>query len=490
MTKDEDRVTELSYWQWAIVGAIDVIGPVASDAYTPNTTQMRKDLETTNIMTGLTLQLNWLSKGLATLWIGGLSDLATVGRLGAFRRTFVVFIGGAVGSYFTPGTTWGIYALIVFRVVEGLGESATTICSAIARDVVEEPDERMKVLTVISSARLFAIAVAPTLGGIIGDAYGWRFLFAVLAGIAFVLAICTFTSLPETLKIARQRRRQKKTSDLTQRLLEEEDVKEDDEHNDVGFGAVLKQMCFDGSPECGKARASICFVVFSVSALMCFLSDVSPILEQTFGVSVLTTSLLMGSNSMVYVATNIALAYAFAAYKGSRWLQPEALLKLALQICAVSSAGHFLCAFGPAVLRNNWLYMLLNSYIFGVALSLGYGAASTLFIQPYPHAAGKAAAVMLIARTVMSSGLSQVSIDIVDAFGMTGYNAYFATVSALAQVAWLFLPRENKVTAVAVPTTDIDTQSGEQLRQQPRPPPADSTVSSSSDVGSQIDDEP
>ena len=498
----------LSWCHWAIVGAVDVLGPFASDAYTPNTIQMRDDLGTTNVLTGLTLQLNWLSKGLATLWIGALSDMPTIGRLGAFRRTFVMFTIGAVGAYLTPNASYGIFLLLGFRVIEGFGESATTICSAIARDAIEAPEERIKVLTVISSLRLFAIAVAPTLGGIIGDAFGWRILFLYLAIIAVLLCISTFGFLPETLHTRRdllKAKRQKKENEVP--LLREENEKEDEVIVDVeekkqqkkkkeppqkntGFGPVIYKLWSVKSPEMGRARAAIIDVVFSLAALLCFLSDITLILQDEFGVSVVNTALLMGSDCMIYVFVNVAMAYCFSRFKGAKWLEPMSLFKFSLRVRALSSITSLICAFGPAFLREHWIYVLLNSYLFGFGLSFGFGATNTLFIQPFPEAAGKAAALLLISRTMSSSSLSQVSIDIVDAFGLKGYYACFAVVSACSQLAWLCFPAAEKIKEANIRDTDSQT-AGESLREhllRNNDEENNSTVASSTTLGSEIGD--
>ena len=378
-------------------------------------------------MTGLTLQLNWLSKGLATLWIGALSDKPQCGRLGAIYRTFGVFIIGAVGSFLTPTTSYGIYCFLAFRVVEGLGESATTVCSAIARDVIEEEQERVKILTLISSLQLVAFALAPTLGGLVGDLFGWRVLFLALAVVALILWFMTVLSLPETLAGARelakkkknkrtlfsslfsgQRRRRRRRikqqeSSLGRPLLDDNDNVEEENDAKSGneatkdsasnFGPVLRRLFVltsDRSTEMGKARASLLMIVFGVSGFYIFFADISPLLQDEFGVSVVNTALLIGSSAMVEVSVNAALAYCFYAYKGAWWLESEFLLKLCLIFTFISSVSAAICAFGPwPFLRESWLYLMLNQYWFAFALSFGFGPANTLFIQPFPDDAGK-----------------------------------------------------------------------------------------------------
>eukprot|EP00635_Sarcinochrysidales_sp_CCMP3193_P014137 CAMPEP_0118890918 /NCGR_PEP_ID=MMETSP1166-20130328/1159_1 /TAXON_ID=1104430 /ORGANISM="Chrysoreinhardia sp, Strain CCMP3193" /LENGTH=564 /DNA_ID=CAMNT_0006829551 /DNA_START=36 /DNA_END=1730 /DNA_ORIENTATION=+ len=463
---DDDEEGEekgvLRWYHWCLVGAIDVIGPFSTDSYVPNQPQMRRDLETTNVLTGLTLQLNWLSKGVATLAIGALSDRPAIGRRGALLRTFAIYVVGALGSFLTPTKNYGIYTLILFRVIQGIGESGTTVCTAIARDALESPRDRLRVLTAITSLRLSAIAVAPTLGGLVGDAYGWRVGFCALAVVAVVLTIFTYFCLPETLKTAldlalRKRRRRPPDDYLALEEQQEEEGEEEDEgrggepQEEAGvkrrradgggfYEAVLRRLWSEADPEMGAARGSLIALTFGFSALLCYLSNVAPILEERFDVSVVTTALLMGSVACIFIVVNLVLAYLFGRCKGAAWLEPLFLLKLSLRLRLLASCSLAVSAFGPRALRENWVYLLLNCYLFSFGISLGFGSSNTLFVQPFPEVAGRAAAVILLTRTIMGTAMSQLSVDLTDAFGVAGFYASLAAISSVAQAAWLFLP--------------------------------------------------
>jgi len=76
---------------------------------------------------------------------------------------------------------------------------------------MDDPKERIKILTTISSLRLVGLAIAPTIGGLVGDAFGWRALFAALAAVGVLLSLLTAILIPETLatKIALDDQRRK-----------------------------------------------------------------------------------------------------------------------------------------------------------------------------------------------------------------------------------------------------------------------------------------
>ena len=349
-----------------------------------------------------------------------LADRPAIGRRGAFLRTLIFYIAGALGSYLTSTKPYAIFTLLVSRMIQGVGESCTTICTAVTRDAIPKKEDRLRVLTVISSLRLLGIATAPTVGGLIGAAYGWRSVFGGLAVVALLLLGLLLSLVPETLRS------------------EEKDLLRSD-----SFGPVLERLWRDPDPDFGAARGSLCAIVFGSSALLCFFSDISPILQEHFGVSVSVTALWIGTDSLIYVIVNAIMFCLLGVFKGAKWLQPLRVLKFALCVRCIASITSLLCAFGPSFLRENWIFLFLNSWIFGISMASGYGAASTLFVQPYPDAAGKAASVILITRTAIGTGLSQLSTDVTTAFGVRGYFIYFGCVSLLAQLAWLFLPRDD-----------------------------------------------
>ena len=451
-----------SYLIRVIVGAIDVLGPFSTDAYIPNETQIRENLDTTKVLTGLTLQLNWLSKGFATLVVGSLSDLASVGRKGAFRGTFLIFVVASLGAFLTPTSDYGIYSLIFFRVLQGVGESGTTVCSAVARDALEDPQQRLRVLTVISSLRLAAIAVAPTIGGLIGDSYGWRTIFASLAAGAFFLCLIMHFYLPETLKAAIQSRPHMREPPSSPLLVpfegdDDEEEKEVEEKKNSSFGPVVRRLWRSRDPDVGSARGSLIALTFGFASLLCYLSDVTLVLEDIFDVSVVETALAMGSVASVFIVVNVALSCLFAKFQEGppKWLEPLCLLKFSLRLSLLSSAFGLFTAFGPRFLRASPLYVILNSWLLAFSLSFGFGASNTLFLQPFGADAGKAAAIVLISRTLASTGLSQISVDVTATFGLRGYYAFVSLVSLLSQFAWLLFPSSRQKLGFVAPPGEL-----------------------------------
>lgn len=103
-------------WHWLLIACIDIIGPFSTDSYIPNLPEMARELDAPTWLAGLTLQANWLAKGVGTLAIGPLSDSPRVGRRGALLGAFVFYCAGTVGCSLVARNRGGASALVAFCV--------------------------------------------------------------------------------------------------------------------------------------------------------------------------------------------------------------------------------------------------------------------------------------------------------------------------------------------------------------------------------------
>ena len=55
------------------------------------------------------------------------------------------------------------------------------MCTAVARDVLIDVDERTRAMAILGSLRPLAIVAAPSVGGLVGAFFGWRYVFRGLA---------------------------------------------------------------------------------------------------------------------------------------------------------------------------------------------------------------------------------------------------------------------------------------------------------------------
>lgn len=414
---------ELRWWHWATIVATDIIGPFSTDSYIPNIPSMQKSLSASDVEAGLSLQANWLAKGLATLVVGLMADSPRFGRRGALLCAFVFYVLGAYGSSAVPASQVGAKLLIAARVVQGCGESGTVVCSAIARDVLTDVRERVRVLAILGSLRPIAIVCAPSVGGLLGSVFGWRNVFRALAvwgGLLFLAVAGLPETLPDTLP------------------------------REGGFKVVIRRLANTRDYEASLGVAALLILAFGFAGVLSFLSNVSPILELRFDLSVVESALLIGSIPCFIILVNIVIAKLFT--KGDKAVAKSvAVLKWALVGIAFSGV----CFLLAAVLRrdplrtNPFIFMALL-YLFAFAQSSTLGPSQALFLQPFGDAAGAAAGLNNVARTLISTGVAQVATDLVHTFSIRGLFFVMVFSCAACQVAWPFL----------VPASDVGDEDG------------------------------
>ena len=176
-----------------LLGSMAALGAVTVDIYLPSLPAVAADLGTSAAAVQLTISGVLLGAALGQLVMGPLSD-----RFGR-RRPALAGIGLHVVASILCVVAPTIGLLIGLRMVQGFGNAAATITAmAVIRDrLTGGPAARVisRLMLVIGVAPLFA----PTLGGLIAGAAGWRAVFVVLAVFGLVLWVAVWRWLPETL---------------------------------------------------------------------------------------------------------------------------------------------------------------------------------------------------------------------------------------------------------------------------------------------------
>ena len=189
-----EELGSLYAYQWLILLSLNAIGPFSSDAYLPNLPNIEQDLGTSRELASLTIQINWIVLGLINPVIGGLSDI--YGRKTITAVSLGVFVVGAVGSSLSQ--TLG--QLMIARVIMGVGQAVSVIASAVIRDLVDDPGERMRITGFFNMLQPLMILAAPSLGGVVGQLVGWRDLFWGLAGWGLLTMVLVASFVPESNK--------------------------------------------------------------------------------------------------------------------------------------------------------------------------------------------------------------------------------------------------------------------------------------------------
>ncbi|MCG2840177.1 multidrug effflux MFS transporter [Sandaracinobacter sp. RS1-74] len=175
------------------LGLITLLGPASVDMYLPSIPVMADDLAIPYTTMQLTLTVFLLAMGGGQLVFGPVID--ALGR----RRPLLAAIALFVATSLWAASAQSVESLIAARFLQGLAASLALVTAmSSVRDVAEG----------VRAAQLFALlmtiqglgpVLAPAVGGVIGEAFGWRGVFLALAALGVGVAANTLANLPESL---------------------------------------------------------------------------------------------------------------------------------------------------------------------------------------------------------------------------------------------------------------------------------------------------
>lgn len=141
--------------------------------------------------------VQWISTGylLAISVVIPVSGWA-IDRFGAKRVwmcALCLFLGGSV----LCGVAWSITSLIAFRLVQGLGGGMIAPLAQTILARAAGPKRIGRAMTFVSIPTQFAPIIGPTVGGVIVDGLGWRWIFYVNVPICLVALILAWRGLAD-----------------------------------------------------------------------------------------------------------------------------------------------------------------------------------------------------------------------------------------------------------------------------------------------------
>nr|WSY55399.1 multidrug effflux MFS transporter [Streptomyces sp. NBC_00886] len=251
-----------------VLGGLTATPPLAMDMYLPSLPEVTRALHAPAATVQLTLTACLAGMALGQLVVGPMSD--KWGRRRPLLTGLAVYIVATALCAFAPTVEF----LVAFRLVQGLaGAGGIVIARAVVRDLYDG----------VAMARFFstlmlvsgvAPIVAPLVGGQILRVTDWRGVFVVLTAVGIVLTALVWTRLPETLPPA-------------------------DRHAG-GTGEALRSMrsLLADLPFTGYMLTG----GFAFAALFAYISASPFVIQEIYGASPQTFSLLFGINSVGLVA--------------------------------------------------------------------------------------------------------------------------------------------------------------------------------------------
>jgi DHA1 family bicyclomycin/chloramphenicol resistance-like MFS transporter len=252
-----------------ILGGLTATPPLAMDMYLPALPEVTRSLTAPAATVQLTLTACLLGMALGQLVVGPMSD--RWGRRRPLLAGLAVYVVATALCALAPT----VELLVVFRLAQGLAGAAGIV---IARAVVRDLHDGMAMARFFSTRMLIsgvAPIVAPLIGGQILRVTDWRGVFVVLTVVGVLLGVVVWARLPETLAPA--------------------------ERHSGGVGEALRAMRgllgdrgFSGYMLTGG---------FSFAALFAYIAASPFVIQEIYGASPQTFSLLFGRVSLDRVLT-------------------------------------------------------------------------------------------------------------------------------------------------------------------------------------------
>ena len=332
-----------------ILGALTTFGPMAIDLYLPAFPDVAADLGVSLSTVPLTLTAAMLGLGLGQILYGPLSD--RYGRKRPLIAGLVLFTVASIACALAPN----FGAFLAMRFVQSLGGSAgVVIARAIVRDLYSGK-ALAQALSIVVMVFALAPVLAPSLGAALLQLGSWRWLFWFLA-VFGVLCLAAASLLPETLGPSAR--------------------------TDHGFSRALgvyASLLRDSRFLAPGILAGSTYVV-----LFAYISSSPEVMIDFFGLSEFAFALLFGA---------LALCFAAGAQLNRRLLNSFSIMQLIVAFVIVQSVA-------SATLL---LSLIIGANIFVVSVAVGAAMttvgvvsanATALCLDPFPRAAGSAAALL------------------------------------------------------------------------------------------------
>lgn len=182
----------------AVLGILATASALSTDLYLPSLPDISSSLHASPSVVQLTLTMFFVGIGTGQLLIGALSDAR--GRRTVLLVSLAVFSFAGFAMSFTPS----IELLIALRLVQGFaGAAGIVIARAVAVDL-SDGATAVRALSLIAIVSGLGPLLAPVIGGVTHEWWGWRGSLATLGAIAAVMLVLAWWRVPESLPAAQR----------------------------------------------------------------------------------------------------------------------------------------------------------------------------------------------------------------------------------------------------------------------------------------------
>ena len=345
-----------------ILGFTGAVSPLATDMYLASFGSIQSDLVTTASMVQLTLTMFFLGNACGQLIIGPLSD--TFGRRRPLLISLSIYTVVGIALVFAPT----IELFIWMRLMLGFfGSAGIVLARAIAVDL-SQGETAVKALSVIAMVGGLGPLLAPPIGGITHDLWGWRGTLATMAALSVLVLVLSWIFIPESLPPARRR-----SGNIF-----------------ASYAPIL------GLILAPRYRFFMLAFVLGFTAMFGYIAASPFVGQNVLGMSPLMYAFAFSASGTALIASNLINAR-IAARVG-----PQRMLRFGIALLAVSSIAMLTLSLTGAL--TVWSFIVCAFVLTGGA-GFSMSNASALALAEAPHARGVGAALMGATQFAVS-GLS------------------------------------------------------------------------------------
>lgn len=373
-----------------VCGALSAIAPFSIDMYLPGFPFIARNLQSDIAHVTLSLTSFFLGISFGQMLYGPLLD--RFGRKKPLLFGLVLYTIASVGCGLATSVDW----LIALRLLQALGGCVGMVATrAVLRDLFPA-NEIARALSQLLLIMGIAPIVAPTIGGFVVAAFGWRAIFAVLTVFGVLLVLAVQFILPES-----------KGADTSVELHPIAVTKE--------FWNVAKNLHFLPFALSGALASAGMFAYISGSPF---------VFMELFGLSAKQYGWAFGLNAFGLIAASQFSRILLRHFSSEQIVRVVALLQSIIGITLFcGSIWHFLPT--VIVLILVWLYMFGQGFIAPNATALA--------LAPFTYNAGTASALTGFLQMMLASAASAFVSYLHNGTGlpMTGVMAGAATLGFL-----------------------------------------------------------
>ncbi len=373
-------------WLIVTLALLSMVGPFTIDTYLPSFPAIEGYFHVNRAMMSQSIAIYLLASSVSTLIWGALSD--SVGRKRVIYGTLMLYIVASIGCVFASDFN----GFLFFRMLQGVAASGGMVVGrAMVRDAFPG-DQAQRVMAYIMMVFAVAPAVAPIIGGILQDSFGWQSVFYFLAFYGVVISLMTKFILPETLN----------------------------SEDKASFHPISVLKVYFMTLRNKHFQAIIFTLGISFGGLFLYISG-SP--------AIIFDILKLDSSSFSYLFVPMTSGIVFGSFisgKLSHHLNAKKTINLALVIMAIASILN--------LVQLIWLDISIFSVVapltlYAIGMAIQMPAISVLALDCFPNNRGSASAVQGFVQTIVATLVTAIMVPII-ASDLSSF--------VIAQVSFLF----------------------------------------------------